>query len=126
MKRLQRLPIFKVLYSPLAVAILGILVLLLARSVWGVYKKETQAREARDAALYQLGVMESRRNDLARDVHDLESSEGVEAALREKFSVAKEGEEVIVIGPDGAVATSTEPEPEKKGFWGSFKGFFGE
>lgn len=124
MKRFQRWPIFKVLYSPLSVVIVGLVVVLLARSVWGVYKKEAVAGETARAALYELQVMQERRDGLAKDVSGLEDPEGIEAALREKYSMAKEGERVIVIGEEDPVERKTPSADEKSGFWDFFKNLF--
>ena len=124
MRRFQERPILKVLYSPLGVIAVGVLALLLARSAYGVYKKEALAQERANAALYELGELTARKEKMARTVTSLENKEGMEEALREKFPVAREGEEVFVIAGQDATATPRLPQRNEGGVWAFIKSFF--
>ena len=129
MRKYQRSPLWRFLYSPLMVTILFLLAILLARSAWGVYKKEELAAENVKASNYELSTLQDRKMTLDKDVAALEDKDGMEQALRAKFSVARPGEQVIVIGPEDSVdATSSAAiaTPPKGGFWNFIKGFMKE
>lgn len=125
MRKYQRSPVWRFLYSPLVVGFLLLLSLLLARSLWGVYKKGSLAAERVTEAQYELEKLQDRQATLLKSVSGLEDKDGMERALRAKFPVSRTGEQVIVIGADAAldavVATTTS---EKRGFWNFVEGFW--
>ena len=85
------------LYSWPAIVVLGFACLWLALSVWGVYTQERQTRITkgeRQAYLEELQVREAALNE---EIARLRTDRGIEEEIRQKFEVAKEGEEVIVI-----------------------------
>jgi len=96
----------------------------LAGATWDVYQKEQNAARELDAALTAQKNLEEREKNLSEDLASLASERGMEAEFRERFPVAKSGEEVIVLvdqkspAPDTGTASS-------KGFWGTLKGWFG-
>ena len=109
--------------SPLAVAALFILVLVLARSVYSVYKKERAASEGEAAALRELAELKTRDEFLRTKIGHLETPTGMEEALREQLSLAKPGEGVIVIG-DASTTAQAATSTKEKSWWESMKDFF--
>ena len=69
----------------------------LVRGVWSIYQKEQETSNGRMEAEQQLADMKRREIALRSDIVRLRSAEGIEAALREQFDMAKEGEGVIII-----------------------------
>lgn len=59
----------------------------------------------------------SRTNSLSQGLASLKTQEGIEKEIRKKFSVAKEGEQVVVVIEDNATPTTSDIQ-EKKGFFG--------
>lgn len=65
--------------------------------------------------------MENRRDTLMASIEKLKTERGMEEELREKFPVAKAGEEVMVIVDD----KDTEPAAVENSFWSRIRKFFG-
>lgn len=86
-----------ILYSKAILSILGILILLLLYSVWGVYEKERETRVKKSQRVEILDELRGRETLLQNEVDRLSTERGIEEELRSKFEVAREGEEVIVI-----------------------------
>jgi cell division protein FtsB len=107
------------LYSPLAIGLMALLVLLLGARAWRGYSTYRLAEDEREQATADLEALNARQKELAADVALLQSDAGVEQKLRQKFSVAKEGEKVIaVIAPEAEASQSDKVESEKK--WWQF------
>jgi cell division protein FtsB len=89
---------------------------ILSYSVWGAYLKESDTNERWKSRESVLTELQGRESELQTEIDRLETAKGIEAEIRSKFEVAKEGEEVIVIveppKEDGEVIT-----PEEKSFW---------
>lgn len=100
------------------------LAVLLSGSTWEVYQKEHEAQEELDAARMKKDDLEKRKEQLSGDLKALGTERGMEAEFRERFPVAKEGEEVIVLvdAKESAPDTSTAPH---KGLWGTIWAWFG-
>jgi len=89
------------------VAVLLLLILAIAlRGVWGVYQKSLESHELKTEAQGKLGDLRTREQELRTDISSLKSDRGVEAELRERYDLAKEGEGVVVI------VDPPEPPPE--------------
>lgn len=90
---------------------LFIVVLFLAKSVWGVWQKNVLARNARAEIAAELASLKDRHDALDKRVGRLETPRGEEEELRRNFPVVKVGEKVIVIVDEEASntgATSTD------------------
>lgn len=109
------------LYSPLTAALLMILVVLLGRGVWGVVEKEQEARRQLEAAAAEQSALQERETYLQSEIKRLSTPRGVEEELREKFGVAKEGEEVIVVVSPPQNENSSSAE---KNLWQEFFDWF--
>lgn len=101
------------LYSRMTVVILILFVLLLAKSVFGLYVKNRESIAARNASETKLQALKDREASLKEEINRLENNEGMEWEIRDKFNVTKPGENVVIIVPDDE-ATSTPPQ---KGFF---------
>ena len=102
----------------LAVGLL--LVLLIAvRGVWSVYKKSIESHELKIEAQAQLTELQKREQELRADISNLKSDRGVEAELRERYDLAREGESVVVIVDPPAPPSEPTPTPFQR-----FKSWF--
>lgn len=120
--RFERLIIKGVLW--VAALLLTAGAVFLAGATWEVYQKERGARAELDAALGKREQLGERKETLTADLTALKSERGMEAELRERFPVARAGEEVIVLvdAPEGEGGAS---EGSPSGFWARIKGWFG-
>jgi cell division protein FtsB len=140
----QKRKIRHIIYSPIALIVLFVIVIILAKATWNMYTKEAESRTYRNEAQAQLDTVSASQSALSAQVAELETPEGVETAIRSQFLVAKPGEQVAVIvdggsgngngvtdsgssssDSDGGVLVSTSSAVSTStGFWGSIIDFF--
>lgn len=118
----QRRRLRRMLYSkPVAIALL-LLVGFLSYTTYGMYQTSHEAYLRKQTAAAKLADLEERQDFLTGEIARLKTDRGVEAEVRQKFDVAKEGEKVIVIVEEKA--TSTDDRPQKTGIWATVKNWF--
>ncbi len=95
------------------------LLLIVANSTWHVYQKQREAAREYTLQAEVLSNLEMRNDSLQQKLSALETDRGVEEELRERFSVAKPGEEVIVLVDAKKTAADANAEPHTS-IWLSF------
>lgn len=117
----KRRRINRLIYSKGAIIGLLILVGILARGSYEVYKKKNQSEM--DISHVTLELMEARAKEAAlrKSIDELETARGKEAEIRDRFNVTLPGERVVVV-IEGEEDNSANTSP-KKGVWGSVKSF---
>jgi len=123
MKSFQKQRGFKnIIHSTPVLIFLGILLLFFAWSMVGFVGKLEATRENRKIAEEKIAELNKEKTQLSTDIAKLKTEEGVEASIRDKFGLAKDGEGVIVIVDDKAESKAT--ETKSGGFWGFLKNLF--
>jgi len=89
-----------IMHSRPVLVLLFILVLVFAWSVFGFMGKMGTAKENKKIAENKVAQLEKEREKLSSDIAKLETEEGIEESIREKFGLVKEGENMIVITED--------------------------
>ena len=114
------------LQSPILVAFLFVVILLLANSVFGIYKKNQAANINRIESERKLDLLVDKQKRLQGEIARLKTSRGIEEELRSKFQVTKAGEEVLVVVDDPSIMDSLSEvsEPENS-LWVKFLKMFG-
>lgn len=108
----------KLFHSRYVLIILIILALLLARAVWGIYVKYERSLAITEKAETDLAALEDRQKMLALSIESLNTDEGKERELRDRFGVVKEGETLVVLVGDD---TGEKPlKHEEKSLWQKF------
>lgn len=115
----------KILYSKLSVLVLCIFSIMLLKGAIGLYSKAQASSEARQISENELKELTKRKAFVESEISRLRTSEGIEKEIREKFSVAKPDEELVVM-----IASAVEPVPMIKQslfnkIWQKTKGLFG-
>jgi cell division protein FtsB len=112
------------LRTPLALIILAIVCLFLARIVYERYtiSREMAARTVTEQV--ELEALLERKAQLEEKVEYLSNERGIEAEMRRNFDVARAGEQVVIILDKEAdestiepMAAMPEPEPAWYQFW---------
>ncbi|MEX2514765.1 MAG: hypothetical protein WD335_01380 [Candidatus Paceibacterota bacterium] len=101
----------RVIYSIPFLIFLTVMVVLVVMAAWNMYQTSygTEQRLERLRAEHQ--ELQQREEIVSNDALNVSTERGLEAEIREKFSVAAEGERVIVLVDDkDQPATTTEPE----------------
>lgn len=120
----ERRRLKKLLHSRYAIAILAILCLLFANSLWGVYAKYRKSEDIAARVAADAASLQAREASLQRSIAEMDTPEGREREVRDRFGAVKDGERLIVLIDDGAARAPAFP-PEEKGWWAKIIGFFG-
>lgn len=114
----------KILHSRYAIAVLLIICALLARAAWGVYQKYEKSKDIERRMAADLANLQTREKTLNQNIADLNTQEGKERELRERFNAVKDGEKIIVLVEDTPTAKE-EITPIQTSWWRKFLSFFG-
>lgn len=120
----QKRKLRRALYSKPVVLVLFVLALFLSYTTYGMYRTARDASLRKETAAVKLATLEEREDFLTSEIQRLQTAEGIEQEVREKFDVAKEGEKVIVIVEEKA--TSTPEDTSDVGFFARIKSWFRE
>lgn len=118
----QKRQIRRVVYSPKIALLLLIVFIFLAKGAWGAYTKERESRSNLDKVEENHAKALEREAFLLEEIEKLNTEEGVDKEIREKFNVTKPGEEVVLVVE--SENSPSEESVEKKGFWERLVGFF--
>ncbi len=110
------------MYHRATLVILFVLFLLALHSTWSVYRKKIESEEMKLISLKQVEILRNREDELKSKIDKLATVYGVEEEIRSKFTVAKEGENMVVVIPDKETEVST--TSQKKSFWSIIKDLF--
>ena len=100
---------------------LGVVLLFFAFGVWGLLGKMEVTRENKKLAEDKLAGLQKDKEKLSYDIKQLNTVEGKEASIREKFGFAKEGEGLIMVVDEKKVV---EEKVEPSGLFSFFKNWF--
>ncbi|MEK7613706.1 MAG: hypothetical protein AAB439_02410 [Patescibacteria group bacterium] len=120
--RFERLLVKGVLWATIGLAV--IFSVFMVGAVWEVRGKERLAFQEKNHARATLEEVQQRYETLTREVKNFESDRGLEEELRNRFPIAKEGEEVIVLVDAPPSSTEATPPP-RTGVWATVLGWFG-
>lgn len=108
----------KILFSRGMLLLLFVLTACMVYGAHNAYKKKEVASARREELAAELAALEHRASELEGDIEELEDSRGIEAELRSRYEVGKEGEEMIVLVEEKAPpAPKEELVKQEKGFW---------
>jgi len=119
----QRKKVRKILSGRAAFLVLLIVTILLVRGVWGVFEKERESSLALIKARESLAAADSREQELSTNIERLKTPQGLEREIRDRFSVAKSGEEIILIVDQ---KKEVELETDTRTVWEKIGDWFGE
>ncbi|MEK7662481.1 MAG: hypothetical protein AAB355_03255, partial [Patescibacteria group bacterium] len=92
-----RKKIRRVLYSPFTLIIMIVFLAIFSRAAYFMWQREHEASDALSNLEKEREILKAKQEALTLRIASLKTERGVEAALREKYKVAKDGEEVVVI-----------------------------
>ncbi|MCX6701984.1 MAG: septum formation initiator family protein, partial [Candidatus Zambryskibacteria bacterium] len=93
----QKRKIRSVAYNRITLFILFILILIIGRSTWMVYRKERTSQDMKNVSLQNVEELRLRNDELTAKIARLETTPGVEEEIRSKFNVVKSEENMVVI-----------------------------
>ena len=102
----KRLFMRSVLWAAMTVGL--VVLFFLMRTTWQIYGKEREAAQEHANEAQALAELSARKAALSTEIDRLNSPQGIDAEIRERYPVAKTGEEVIVL-TNNPNATSSAP-----------------
>ncbi|MEA2112917.1 MAG: hypothetical protein U9P50_03010 [Patescibacteria group bacterium] len=118
MSRLKnRNKVNKIVYSWLVLVVLVVVIVLVGKGVWGVYKSKEISFNNRMYSEEEYERLKGRSDSVTIEIEMLETEKGVETEIRDKFRVVKEGEQLAVIINSVEDDKKVEVEKEKKSFF---------
>lgn len=116
----------KVLYSRLTVVLLVIVVFFLGFSVYSVFEKKQQAESQASIAEKETKALLSRKVKTETAIENLQTDEGIEEILRNKYRAAKEGEGLVVVVDRTPENNQAEIDDKKISIFERISRFFGK
>jgi cell division protein FtsB len=114
----EKRKIKRLIYSKLTLVVLIIIIALLLNAVWGVYQKQSLAKDNLNKTAAVFEGLQAREKMLSSEIESLKTEVGVEAEIREKYGLVKPGEEVIVVvDKETDSGSSTPASTDSSGFW---------
>lgn len=108
----------RLFYSKTTIFVLLVILVILARSAWGMYEKNQLASYHREKSEEELLELKNRVENLSANVSRLKTDRGVEEEIRKNFSVSKDGEYVItVIDPANLNDETAKENNQPNRFW---------
>ena len=111
-------------HSPLILFLLFIIVIIFAYNLIGLLEKERETSKKKELALDQIETLKKREDTLKNDIARLETDEGIESAIREKYQVVKPGEKVVTIVDEPDLVVGGDVQNRPHGFWNFIKRIF--
>ena len=111
------------LYSRITLVILLVIIFFILKAVWGVYEKQSIAKENLKKISTNFNTLQGRELILTSEINRLKTDSGVEEEIREKYGLVKPGEEVLVIIDSDEVIGSTSVSSEST-FWSRIINWF--
>lgn len=107
----------KVLYSKATLLVLLGVSIFVTRGAWQVYQKAAIARAERVEAERSLAELDARTEGFEASIARLKSEQGIEEEIRQKFTVARPNEEVVVIVDETDKKSKNGEVPREQSFW---------
>lgn len=87
----------KFIYSKWMAMFFLVLIIIISRANWNIYKKNQESKYYLGIASKELGDLEKRNTQLNKEIETFKTQRGIEEEIRGKYQVVKEGELVTVI-----------------------------
>ncbi|MGB2580304.1 MAG: hypothetical protein WBC83_01260 [Minisyncoccia bacterium] len=120
----ERKKIRRIMYSKVSLLVLFVILLIVGKGAWNVYKKAEIARSERDIALRYITQLETRNADMQSSLEHFKNNSGIEEEVRQKYTVARPGEEIVVVVDDDVKKGKNSEVVDKKSLWQHIIDFF--
>ncbi len=120
----ERKKLRNILYSKATILVLLVVLVFVARGAWKIHEKALIARAERDKVARVLLEIEVRQAELQASLTVRRTDQGIEEEIRQKFTVARPWEEVVVIVDDSAKKGENGEAEGSRSLWERFLGFW--
>jgi cell division protein FtsB len=113
-----------ILYSRAFLSLLTLVVLFFVYVAWNAYTTAAIAQGRRMELAGELARLTERREQLEGELASLNDPRGMEAELRKRYEVGREGEELIVLVDEAPTAHPQPVTHEDETWWEAVTGWF--
>lgn len=111
-------------HSPITLLVLFCILVLFSYNIVGLIAKERETNKNKVSELNKIEELRAREADLNKSINKLNTNEGVEESVREKFQVVKPGEKMVVIVDEVEKKPVDDDYAKDHSFWGFIKRMF--
>ncbi len=111
-------------HSPVILIFLFLILVLFSYNMIGLIQKERETSKNKISELKKIDELKKRKETLSKDIDKLNTEEGIEESVRDKFQVVKPGEKMVVIVDENANQSILPEENVDHSFWGYIKRLF--
>lgn len=111
-------------HSPLALLIVFLILIVFSYNMIGLVSKERETNRNKITEMNKLEDLRAREANLNKEIDRLNTNEGIEESVREKFQVVKPGEKMVVIVEDAKKDEQPDEGARDHSFWGWIKRLF--
>ncbi len=113
----ERKKLRKILYAKATLLVLLVALVFVARGTYQVYQKAHIARTEQKEVEKSFEELALHASELEQSVERLKGEQGIEWEIRQKFTVARPGEEVVVIVDESNKKSKNGESEENQSFW---------
>ena len=111
-------------HSPVVLIGLFCLVVVFAYNMIGLIHRQQETAKNKELELQKIDDLRERQTALSADISKLQTDEGKEEIIRDKFQVVKPGEKMVVIVDDHDATPIASDTATDHTFWGFIKRMF--
>jgi len=111
-------------HSPIALIFLFCIFILFGYNIIDLIQKEKETANKKELILDEISVLNEKKSSLSLDISKLNTEEGKEEIIREKWQVAKPDEKMVTIVDEDNSKARAEVKIENHGFWNWVKKVF--
>lgn len=111
-------------HSPIMLIFIFCVFMLFLYNIIGLIEKERETSHKKELILEEIEELRQREISLNKDILRLQTEDGKEEIIREKYQVAREGEKMVIIVDEKDDVSLTEKEDIDHSFWGWIKRIF--
>jgi cell division protein FtsB len=112
-------------HSPLFLGVLFVILVLFSYNIIDLISKERETSIKRDRELDNIETLRQRETSLSKSIERINTEEGIEEVIREKYQVVKPGEKEVIIVDKEEKKEDLGETTRSHGFWGFVKRIFG-
>lgn len=114
----------QILYSKASIFLLFVVFLVVLHGVWKIHEKASIARAESQEATRILTETQAHSDELKKSLDELKTDHGFEEEVRQKFAVARPGEEVVVVVDESDKKSKNGEGSSTGSFWEWVTSFF--
>ena len=114
----------RIIRSKITIIFLLLVLIFVVNSVFNIYGKYRKSLDGANLARTELENLKDRQITLENKINSLKQSSGIEAEVRDKFAVIKEGEKTIILVEGDNIVQDN--KTEEKVWWQKFLDLWSE